>query len=102
MIKTIVLAYDQTEPAERALDRAAELTQALGARLIVTSVAPIMIRPAGASARSTRPIHRPSISQSSRAPGSSCRAVASSPSSSPRSASRPTRSSRSRRRATQT
>jgi nucleotide-binding universal stress UspA family protein len=42
-MKTIVVGYDETEPAKRALDRAAELAEALDAKLIVTSVAPVMV-----------------------------------------------------------
>ena len=37
-METIVVAYDDTEPAKRALRRAAELAEKLGARLVVTSV----------------------------------------------------------------
>ena len=42
-MKTIVVGYDDTEPAKRALKRGAELAGALGGKLVVTSVAPVHI-----------------------------------------------------------
>jgi len=42
-VQTILLGYDDTPSARAALDRAAELTRALGAKLVVTSVAPVLI-----------------------------------------------------------
>jgi nucleotide-binding universal stress UspA family protein len=40
-MKNIVLGYDDTEPSQRALERAAELAKALSADLAVVSVAPL-------------------------------------------------------------
>jgi nucleotide-binding universal stress UspA family protein len=42
-VKTILLAYDGTEPSERALARAAELAKAFDAAVHVTSVAPMLV-----------------------------------------------------------
>ena len=52
-MKSIVLAYDDTEAAKRARERAAELAKTSGARVTVVSVAPVLI---GASGRGMGPI----------------------------------------------
>src|SRR4051812_4332557 len=41
-MRTIVVGYDGTMPAERALERAAEIAKALEARLIVVEVQPLI------------------------------------------------------------
>lgn len=42
-MKSIVLGYDDTDTAKRALDRTAELAKAFGARVTVVSVAPVLV-----------------------------------------------------------
>src|SRR5215217_1667524 len=41
-MQTIVVAYDETAPARRALMRAGELAKAFDAKVVVTSVAPLL------------------------------------------------------------
>jgi len=53
-MKTILVGYDETEPAKRALARAAELAIAFDAKVIVTSVAQLLV--GAAAARGIGPI----------------------------------------------
>jgi nucleotide-binding universal stress UspA family protein len=53
-LKTIVVGYDDGDPSRRALDRAAEIAEAFGASLVITSVTPTMPG-AGRSAGPTDP-----------------------------------------------
>jgi nucleotide-binding universal stress UspA family protein len=52
LMKRILVAYDDTDPARRALERAAELANVLHSEVIVTSVAPLLV----GSPRATGPI----------------------------------------------
>jgi nucleotide-binding universal stress UspA family protein len=41
-MQTILVGYDESGPAKRALERGAELAERFGAQLVVTSVAPLL------------------------------------------------------------
>ena len=42
-MKTIVVGYNESDPSDRAIERAGEMSRLYGARLVVTSVIPVLI-----------------------------------------------------------
>jgi nucleotide-binding universal stress UspA family protein len=61
-MKTILIGYDATDPAERALERAAQLAAAFGSQVIVTSVTPVLL-PAGRGMAGPDPTSPPELHQ---------------------------------------
>jgi nucleotide-binding universal stress UspA family protein len=57
-MKTIVVGYDDTEPAKRALERAADFAEKFGSTVIVTSVAGVLV-PLGRSGGGADPVESP-------------------------------------------
>ena len=55
---TILLAYNQTSDSDRALQRTAELAGFYDARIVVTSVAPVVVGTALAETRQARELRR--------------------------------------------
>jgi len=59
-MKTIIIGYDATDPAGRALERAALLAGAFGSQVIVISVSPVYI-PAGRGTAGPDPTSPPEL-----------------------------------------
>jgi nucleotide-binding universal stress UspA family protein len=53
-MKTILVGYDDSEPSQRALERGAELAKLYGAKLVVTTVVPVLV-PNGTPPESAEP-----------------------------------------------
>ena len=62
-MNTIVVGYDDTEPSKRALERAADIAVKFGSRLIVTSVAPVLVPSGTHGAGGVDPIDTPTQHQ---------------------------------------
>jgi nucleotide-binding universal stress UspA family protein len=58
-MKTIVVGYDHTEPSQRALERAADIAEKFGSRLVVTSVSPVMLPSGGHGTAAADPTDPP-------------------------------------------
>jgi nucleotide-binding universal stress UspA family protein len=58
-MKTIVVGYDHTEPSRRALERAADIAEKFGSRLVVTSVSPVMLPSGGHGTAAADPTDSP-------------------------------------------
>ena len=59
-MKTIIVGYDATDPAEHALERAAQLAGAFGSQVIVISVTPVPL-PAGRGTAGPDPTSPPDL-----------------------------------------
>jgi nucleotide-binding universal stress UspA family protein len=53
-MKTILVGYDDSEPSQRALERGAELAKLYGAKVVVTTVVPVLV-PNGTPPESAEP-----------------------------------------------